>query len=301
MGPMRKRHRYVQSGEKSPYERATLTLALESFIRARRRYVFRLPKPGSSVVLLLSGGMDSAAAWHMLATRFRLTVYPFSVVSGPLDPQYRAVGHIAAYMRKQRAGFFREPKILFVRAQQALTPVFRPELMSPSELLGSFRPEHGLFELPRFWGNTMMYAHWAYLYAQKLRVEERIPIDTVLCGVTSDDGRFVPSQTLTNMRLIMATMMQISQEDSWQFGSVFYEPSVRADMTKAEVTRYLLRTKMPMRHTYSCDRKGILHCGTCLSCQSRKYCIQKAGRMDGTWYLDRNPVRTVARYVFGRD
>jgi len=119
--------------------------------------------------------------------------------------------------------------------------------------------------------------------------------------VTSDDGRFVPSQTLTNMRLIMATMMQVSQEDSWQFGSVFYEPSVRASMTKAEVTRYLLRTKMPIRHTYSCDRKGILHCGTCLSCQSRKYCMQKAGKADGTWYLDGNPIRTVVRYVFGRD
>jgi len=114
-------------------------------------------------VLLLSGGMDSAAAWHMLVAKFRLTVYPFSVVSGPLDPQRRAISHIAAYMRNHGARYFREPKILSMRVQQALTPVFRPEEMSPSELLESFHPEHGMFELPRFWGNTMMYAQWAYL------------------------------------------------------------------------------------------------------------------------------------------
>ena len=253
--------------------------------------MFRMPKPGTPVVLLLSGGMDSVTAWHILIRRFRLIPYPFTVVPHLFDPKHIAVRITSRFIRSHYPSHYRSPFILYSNAVQKLSPRFNPETMDPDTILSAYNLDHNLFEFPRHWGNTMAYAHWAYLYAQKLNVEHQLPITTVFSGITADDGRFVASQSLTNLRLTQVSMMTVSQDDHWQFSSPFFEPSLGLFLPKSQVVQYAVREHISLRHSYSCDKNGMVHCGTCLSCQSRKYCFEKNNAADETWYMDRESLR----------
>ena len=39
---------------------------IEKFFLKKRGYIFKVPNPGTPVVLLVSGGIDSTVAWHYL-------------------------------------------------------------------------------------------------------------------------------------------------------------------------------------------------------------------------------------------
>jgi tRNA(Ile)-lysidine synthase TilS/MesJ len=64
------------------YEDVTTIRSLESLLLKKRGYIFRMPKPGKSVILLLSGGLDSITCWGMLMEEFKLNVYPISFDRG---------------------------------------------------------------------------------------------------------------------------------------------------------------------------------------------------------------------------
>ena len=269
---------------------------LESYLSGRRGYVFRMPKAQSPVVLMLSGGMDSAIAWHTLIHTHRLMPYPLVVGRGWWDPQVRAVHAISSEVRQRFPEAWRPPHIVCTKdALRSVYPSRDPRRMDPQEILEQYSTANDLLSNPRLWGGSMWHVYTAYMYAQKLRYDSRLPVDTVFTGVTADDGRFVPTQTVAFLRLMMVALMQIAQSDEFQFGSPFLEPSLRISHTKVAVTRMGIRLGVPLAHTYSCDRKWPYHCGTCLSCQSRMFCFSENGVADPTWYVGKNPLRFLAK------
>ncbi len=59
------------------------------------------------------------------------------------------------------------------------------------------------------------------------------------------------------------TILDIYEEPSVQFAAPFLS------WTKAEIVEYCLLRRVPLDLTYSCER-GVVQCGSCLSCQDRE-------------------------------
>lgn len=281
------------------HEDISLIRSTEKMIRSLRKDMFRLPKDGGSVVLLLSGGLDSVIAWEMLLGQYHLHVYPLVVSQGLLDPQYGAIRKFCRIFRKKYADRYHEP--YGVRAP-ASHGNFHTKILNdapPERLLQYFDLTNQTVKVP-FWGANVFTAYWGYMYLQYLTFTLPCPVNTIIYGATADDGLFIPSQTYAFMRLTMLMLMKFSANPAVQFGSVFYEESLHTFMTKADVLLYGHRALLPLSKTYSCDKRGIFHCGTCLSCRSRRYCFDRAGVIDQTLYTDGESIKEWLKQVWQR-
>ncbi len=279
------------------HEDISLIRSTETMIRSLRKDVFRLPDAGGSAVLLLSGGLDSVIAWEMLLGQYRLHVYPLVVSHGLLDPQDEVVRKFRTVFRKKYADRYHEPYIVRAPASHGN---FHTKILNdapPDMLLKYFDPANQTVKVP-FWGANVFTAYRGYMYLQYLTFTLPSPVTTIIYGATADDGLFIPSQTYAFMRLTMLMLMKFSGNPALQFGSVFYEESLRNFMTKADVLLYGHRAALPLFKTYSCDRRGIFHCGTCLSCRSRQYCFDRAGVTDQTLYTDGESLKKRLKQVW---
>lgn len=258
---------------------------IEAIILSYRKTVFRMPKHYQPVVLLLSGGLDSIAAWEKLLGTYRLHVYPLVITARRRHVQVNTVNYFSTYFRRKYPQLYHRPYVMRVSTQNA---DFHTKILqdAPPELLVKyFDPMTKNLKLP-MWGTNVFTAVWGYMYAHYLTCTLPTPVTTIFYGATADDGSHIPGQAYSFMRLMMLMLMRFSGNPAIQFGSVFYEESLDAFMKKHEVLRYGSLHGIPLWRTYSCDRQGIYHCGTCLSCLSRKYCFDYHHIKDTTIYLD---------------
>jgi hypothetical protein len=68
--------KFTPAFEKDNFENQSVLSALENILIAKKGVVFRMPKPGQSVLLLVSGGIDSICLWYLLLKKYQLNVYP---------------------------------------------------------------------------------------------------------------------------------------------------------------------------------------------------------------------------------
>lgn len=65
----------IYSKEKN-FEDKYALFRLETIFTKKRNYSFRMPQRKKSVILLLSGGLDSVCLWNLLMDKYNLVVYP---------------------------------------------------------------------------------------------------------------------------------------------------------------------------------------------------------------------------------
>lgn len=68
--------------ENRKYEDKEIVEWIEDFFMRKRGYVFNFPSPGTPVVLLVSGGLDSTITWGILMEHYGLKVYPLFLHRG---------------------------------------------------------------------------------------------------------------------------------------------------------------------------------------------------------------------------
>lgn len=278
------------------HENLVMIRSVEHVIRSFRPAVFRMPKPGSEVVLLLSGGMDSTAAWDTLMSRYKLIVYPIAVRRSVFDPQINSIRKLSRYFQHKYPNRYRIPKIIRWDEFGGLLSQLSHTFASGDMLLDYLAPGTSIVESPGSGANVFFALH-AALYAQTLSVVLERHVSTVFYGVTSDDGGHIRTQTFSFLRLMMLVLMRFTGDNNFQFSSPFYEPQLGAFFTKRDVLQRAVRLRVPIQITYSCDKKGLLHCGVCISCQSRKFCFEKSGIVDPTWYMDPESIRARVKRI----
>lgn len=273
---------------------------IEALITRQRNYVFRMPKPGGSAVLLVSGGMDSIVTWEILFRVFRLNVYPIMIPTKKRDPQIASIRYFSTYFRRKYPSLFHEPLIMnpSVIDQDPFTHV-SPDAFPADRILDLYNPDNHELKLGVS-GTNIFTAVRACLYCQHLSRTTGTHVSTIIYAATSDDGLFVPSQTYAFLRLIMLTLMRLVDNKDMQFTSVFYESSLGTMLNKKDVLLYGHRLGLPLEHTYSCDLRGAIHCGTCLSCYSRRKCFEETAIADRTVYRDTLPAGLFIRKVIGK-
>lgn len=288
--PCVSREQYTRILGKREYEDLELIEKLERTIRSHRTYIFRMPKPGTNVILLFSGGIDSTVAWYILATHYKLQVYPLFVTPSLRHPQVYSVGQIGKYYSVANAQYYYKP---FSVTYSFLPKEFRTMLdlqkMHPDSLLHLYHPRYKLLYHRSGSGLNTSAAWLGMLYAQYLWLTQHAKINTIFSAITSRDGIEIPSQTLTYIRLTNVSLMQFTQDHALQYTSLFLERELGHFAAKRDIIQIGVKHDLPLHLTTSCYSQEIRNCGRCLGCITRKQEFKRSGIKDETFYEDKVP------------
>jgi 7-cyano-7-deazaguanine synthase in queuosine biosynthesis len=137
-----------------------------------------------------------------------------------------------------------------------------------------------------FRGTNSQSINYALLLKEYLKVKEDLEIETIVSGITANDGIMIRRQTLTYIREQLLQGVTGLGDLKLQVYSLFFDKETRIWMDKTDICRLGISLGIPMEKTYSCYFGKKIHCGTCLACSSRKSTFKRLGVIDKTEYLD---------------
>lgn len=281
----------------------TAIQAVEKFFLKKRGYVFKVPKPGTAVVLLVSGGLDSTIAWHYLTFVKKLDVYPLYLHRGTKRwrKEKKAVDYFSKYYKKIfPKNKFHEPKeystSLPTKEMEDLAKNIESKL-HPSFLFEGL-DKKGVSSFDIFGTTPYLFAFFGANYAKELYYTKKLNVRHIFCTVAVGDGRAVPSQTFTALRTTMFSICSALAEWDWNFASIAFEKEMDSLMTKADLIKYGMKKKLPLEKTWSCYLSGPYQCGNkCLTCESRQKEFEAAGFNDPTKYLTTTFIYKFSKWV----
>ncbi|PJE67798.1 hypothetical protein COU95_00420 [Candidatus Shapirobacteria bacterium CG10_big_fil_rev_8_21_14_0_10_40_9] len=258
---------------------------IEDFLLKKRGYVFRMPPPGSPVILLVSGGMDSITSWGISMEEFGLKVYPLSFDKGEKrrKKEEASLNFFSEFYSKRYPDLFVRPFKLSVDLRKISIPIEKAtKILHPQIILDNL-DSRGNISLNLSLGSFTLLPFYAMLFSRYLLSTQNIKIKTIFCSVTKGDD--VPSQTLTALRITMMAMCVASREYDWQFSSAVFEKETRLFFSKADLVSWAEEEGIPLEKTWSCYRDFRYQCGDCIACYMRIKAFRKAGVADRTLYL----------------
>ncbi len=286
--PKKDKRSFIKILQKRELEDLEVVNKIESYLQKRRGWVCRLPKKGSSVILLLSGGIDSLVAWELLTKKFGLKVYPFFVDAGSKGSRI-SVNFFTKYFKKKYPVLFEQPFIIKHKfLNYKFESLFNLKQLPGNKILDVIASQkYHQTEVPFFSGLSMLSAYHAVNYLEYLEFKKNIKVNTIICGVTAQDGISVRTQTLTFMRSLMLNIILFLNNFDLQFFSLFFEKEFDFFVQKEEIIKLGANLKLPLNKSYSCYFKNRYHCGDCLGCITRQLRFNQAKLVDSTAYVDK--------------
>jgi len=275
------------------YEAKETLLRIEKIFRFHRRYLHKVPSPGSSVILLMSGGQDSTAFCDLLLSKYHLKVFPLYFDYGNPGQNWN-LQKILKHFRDKYPGQIQSLRKIKERANftfRSLTPNQKKHVL---ENLAFLIPN--LVNLKTEKSNRtgavvvnspvrlFRYLYWAYEYALILKYRKGIDINTVYLGIVPEDAGVGRESTLTVLRSINLSFCLILGDFSWQFTGPL-EKEAKFYYSKKILLQKARNHKLPLELTWSCDHRGFWHCGECLSCRTRRYLLKELRFKDITVYF----------------
>ncbi len=295
---------FIEKIKKRKTERVGIINTLEKTLLKLRGYIFKQPKKGSSVILLLSGGLDSVVAWGILMEEYGLSVYPisFDTAEARSDKEKASIDYFSTYYEKRYPALFHTP----LRVALDLTAMTLPidtalEKLHPDVILENFA---GKTELqPKMnvsLGGFIMLPSYAKLYGEYLNLTQNLQIRSIFCAVTASDGDVVPYQAFTALRSTMHNLCITTGDYRWQFSSVCLEKETGIYFDKSDLVKWACRHHIPLEHTWTCYHAKPFQCGgsDCLTCMVRQKAFAKAGVVDKTVYRSLADQRFLGRILY---
>jgi 7-cyano-7-deazaguanine synthase in queuosine biosynthesis len=279
---------FSQRIRKRQFENIELINFIEKYFIEKRGYVFKMPKPGESVILLYSGGLDSTVAWSYLIEKYKLHVYPLVLIKNMDIGQVRSIKYFKKYFKNKYGEYYHEPLEFKSR-------LFPPKLFKRMFDLKQVHPEclfHYLdenFQVFKFLpGLNALNPIFGVIYQKYLENQYNLKIMTIFLGVLAGDGIEVSSQSFTFLRKTMFFLDDFVPSGTLQIASIFFEKELGFFSEKSDIIKMASeKLKLPLEKTYSCYRKKLFHCNSCLACYSRSLGFQKAKKVDKTLYYDK--------------
>ncbi|MBU1033326.1 7-cyano-7-deazaguanine synthase [Patescibacteria group bacterium] len=259
----------------------------EKLLKDERGYVFKMPKRGSNVILMASGGLDSMTAWGILMKEYGLNVYPITFDRGEKkrNREFAAFKYFDKFYQKKFPKNYRKFLDLDVGQDQISIKIedgvknlreetilnnFRDDLML-------FNPSLGVFTILPFFARS---------YAMYLNATKSLKVNTIFCAVTANDGELIDHQTLTSLRSIMCNMCVPIKDYSWQFSSICLEPEMGSFMRKSDLVKWAYKNDLPLEKSWSCYHAKKYQCGgdDCIACEARRKAYLEAKTKDKTIY-----------------
>ncbi|HCC84804.1 MAG TPA: hypothetical protein DEP87_03925 [Candidatus Pacebacteria bacterium] len=265
---------------------------IETELKRKRGWVFQLPKPEQPVVLLLSGGLDSIVAWHLLMKKYGLMVYPLVINKGMKRThlEMRSVKYYSKLYQKLFPDLYQAPfHINLPLTEISIGQAVFTEKVHPLVILENLTDSAAL-KLSLSLGSSILTPFVAKLYAQFLYSTQHLTIKTIFCAVTKGDGEnsLVPEQTFTALRTMMWSLCVLTRDYEWQYASVALEKELGNFLSKADLIAWADQHQIPLEHTWTCYHPSIdqTHCGECITCSDRIKSFEKVGVIDRTIYYD---------------
>lgn len=281
-------HLYTKLLANKTFEDPQIIKSIEKILIQQRGFIFKMPKPGSEVILLLSGGIDSCTIWGMLMEKYQLKVYPLFLNKGEKRKrkEERAVDFFANLYQQKYPQFFTNPvKQSILLPQKEIIDV----LGTPYNSISSFDPTSIKGFNPAttsniFLGSPGLVPFFGLFFARHLLLKESKKIKTIFTSVIDTDGIFCPSQTLTAIRSSNLAMCAYVGDYSYQFTSPCIEPLLGQILGKKDLIQWAAKHTIPIEKAWSCYRGNYYQCGECIACGSRKKSFSNAQVEDKTIY-----------------
>lgn len=288
--PKMGQNEFLQKLKTRPLEDISVIQTIEKFFLNKRGYIFKMPKPGTPVILLVSGGLDSTIAWSVLMEKYKLRVYPLFLHRGLKRwiKEKEAVNFFSKFFQKKYPEYYIPP---FEFSTHLPPPELEKSMFNlnsyyhPARILENLNSKNGVTEIFTQSGLPFIYPIFGTSYASYLWDHENVKIRTIFNAVLPGDGTVVTSQTFTAMRATLMSICVSTANYNWQFASFPFEKELGHWIEKAEYIRLGRKLGLPLEKTWSCYRSGRYQCGNrCLTCISRRDEFIKAGIPDKTHY-----------------
>lgn len=267
--------------KENPIEDVDTIQQIESYLRQKRGYVFRMPKPGEPVILMLSGGADSVSICDILLRKYRLQVYPLHLRRGQLrmPVEERSVSYFSKYFSQQFPQQYHREQII----QTFIPPLeFRFDITKHAYTVVDEKTKQ-LMGIPLY---TTLSAAYAVQYAAYLEREKNVRIRTISYGFVNDDGRAFKYETLTFLRLATYHICNVMNDHDWQITALPIEKNLGHYFGKPALFTWCAKHHVPISKSFSCMEPHIFHCGECYYCLQRKKAMADAGITDRTFYIN---------------
>jgi len=252
-------------------------LSLENLLKSKRGFVFKMPKPGTPVVALMSGGLDTTVVIAMLLAYFKLQVYPL-VIDRKLPHSKKTQDIIkifVKYFSNKYPELFHDP---FVIGSQ-IPPLEVNQLICQHEndrQRGKLRQGIPL--------QPAIYANFAVQYAKYLELKLGVKARSIFGGWLPSNSEWYAYESFQSLRSIMVNLCLVTNDFSWQFTSLPMEKDLGFYFDKAELVKIGTNLGLPLELTWTCYKAGDFQCGTCPPCWNRKSAFKTAKINDPTPY-----------------
>jgi len=291
--------------KKRPFENLENIKMVEDFFNKSRGYVFKMPKPNTPVILLVSGGLDSTVTWGILLEKYHLKIYPLFIIRDGQKSmrEEKAVEFFIEYFSKKYPGQV-YPLMKFTtslspkeiaRELKNLQKYYHPErileiLNQERQIFKTSTNSHPQGILPAL---HLFYclAYINYLYDRHLE-----KITTVFTGVMVGDGTVLASQSFTSLRNALLAACSVNNNYQIQYCSLAMEKELGFWFEKKDFIKIGWQMGIPLEKTWSCyNYKGYpLQCGdACATCRDRRNSFHEAKIEDKTIYMSDLKVRMI--------
>ena len=205
------------------------------------------------VIVLLSGGIDSATALY-LTKQEESEIYSLNMVyTQSYDSEAEASKKIA------EAAAVKEHLTIYLPFFKDIERRYHPK---PSmEISTAYVPARNII----FYGVAASYA-------------EALNASSVVFGSNADDAQELPDAAPNFIRL-MNELVRVGTRSGREQASIqFVNPLIK--YRKSEVLRLAIRLKVPLELTWSCYEDGQVPCGKCRGCLMRQKAFEEVGTMD---------------------
>jgi len=267
-----------------------------------RKEIFKLPNKDSSVILLVSGGLDSILLWAYLILKYKLHVYPLYIASNLQSKQsiaqLESLFFYSDIYNKKYPKYHHDPYIVqhnwlfsfsnFKKRDKYSThdlPLLVNNI-SHDDYYNSYAL--GVSGTPSRW---FVYSYYGYEYALKLRYLSHITVNDIIFGVLAEDQEFLSESSLATLKSINLSLCLTLQDFKWRvYGA--NDKSIDFYLSKKDLLLFARSASINAKYTRSCGNNTSIHCGECPSCYARIKAYQTLKIPDPTIYLNKEKFRT---------
>lgn len=285
----------------SSFEDREILSALTLLLRKRKVEISASPQKGESIVLLLSGGIDSIGLWYILLSRYKAQVYPLHIRKNRLfDKQTQSIAFFSRLFSLLFPKQYHAPLIESISQKVEKSPKIiahktdRFTNLSLSNMVvdeKSSRLQNIVPASPSRLGHLLLFA---YSYAHTLQ-GKGISITCITQGVVAEDAAHIRESSTTVLRAFNVALSLIFQ--NWSIR--FLNPTNKKNNYFLSKEKLLIQFGgvIPFEKTWSCENNFLFHCGFCYKCIQRKEMFKKANRLDKTLYLVSEKQRLLTRQI----
>lgn len=287
---IKRKDQLVKLIQKQKNEDYRVLKEIEKIFINKRSYVFKMPSPGSRVVSLMSGGLDTTIVTALLLEQYGLKVYPVHFDRGfPHSKKVmKSVKYFASYFKQRYPGLFNPVKVL--------------KYTFPSETIHEqVTKNSGHIIIDRKSGQRRgvpfqpsTYFHNVVNYTYTLPRREANKIKTIFGGGLASNIDWYAYESLTSFRVLMLEICTMLRDFSWQCTSLPIETELGFYLRKYELIKMSKLLNLPLEKTWTCSGNNKYQCGICSGCYVRKEGFKQAKVPDKTIY--RRPESLVRKF-----